>query len=157
MSSSTTTTTTTTFSGPQIIREYATDRTKKPKFSLNDMQAQFDKLLWSSMGVTVNGNNGTACMNNMRYNITNQTTDTNKHHTRMDVFVDATNKHFVFTSKSLLDSTGAIVSNAKDLELTIYKDNNKDKSVVIQDLLPETPYILFVDDNFDIYCTSLRV
>jgi hypothetical protein len=146
-----------TFSGPQIIREYATDRTKKPKFSLDNMQAQFDKLTWSSMGVTVNGNNGTASMNNMRYNITNQTTDPNKHHTRMDVFVDVTNKHFVFTSKSLLDSTGAIVLNAKDLELTIYKDNNKARAVVIQDLLPEIHYILFVDDNFDIYCTSLCV
>ena len=157
MSSSTTTTTTTTFSGPQIIREYATDRTKKPKFSLDDMQAQFDKLSWSSMGITVNGNNGTACMNNMRYNITNQTTDTNKHHTRMDVFVDVTNKHFVFTSKNLTDSNGAIVSNAKGLELTIYKDNNQAMSVVIEDLLPETPYILFVDNNFDIYCTSLCV
>ena len=154
MSSSTTTT---TFSGPQIIREDATDRTKKPKFSLDDMQAQFDKLSWSSMGITVNGNNGTACMNNMRYNITNQTTDTNKHHTRMDVFVDVTNKHFVFTSKNLTDSNGAIVSNAKGLELTIYKDNNQAMSVVIEDLLPETPYILFVDNNFDIYCTSLRV
>ena len=145
-----------TFSGPQIIREYATDRTKKPKFSLDNMQAQFDKLTWSSMGVTVNGNNGTASMNNMRYNITNQTTDPNKHHTRMDVFVDVTNKHFIFTSKNLIDSNGAIVSNAKDLELTIYKDNNKAKAVVIQDLLPETPYILFVDDNFDIYCTSVH-
>ena len=147
---------TTTFSGPQIIREYASDRTKKPKFSLDDMQTQFDKLPWSSMGVTVNGNNGTASMNNMRYNITNQTTDPNKHHTRMDVFVDVTNKHFIFTSKNLIDSNGAIVSNAKDLELTIYKDNNKAKAVVIQDLLPETPYILFVDDNFDIYCTSVH-
>ena len=147
---------TTTFSGPQIIREYATDRTKKPKFSLDDMQTQFDKLTWSSMGVTVNGNNGMASMNNTRYNITNQTMDPNKHHTRMDVFVNVTNKHFVFTSKNLIDSNGTIVSNAKDLELTIYKDNNNTKAVVIQDLLPETPYILFVDDNFDIYCTSLH-
>jgi len=147
---------TTTFSGPQIIREYATDRTKKPKFSLDDMQTQFDKLTWSSMGVTVNGNNGMASMNNTRYNITNQTMDPNKHHTRMDVFVNVTNKHFVFTSKNLIDSNGTIVSNAKDLELTIYKDNNNTKAVVIHDLLPETPYILFVDDNFDIYCTSLH-
>jgi hypothetical protein len=147
----------TTFSGPQIIREYATDRTKKPKFSLDDMEAQFYKLIWSSMDITVNGNNGTACMNNMRYNINNQNTDPNKHHTRVDVFVDNATKHFVFTSKSLTDSTGAIVSKAKGLELTIYKDNNQAKAVVIQDLFPETPYILFADDNFDIYCTSIRV
>ena len=151
------TTSTTTFSGPQIIREYATDRTKKPKFALGDMQSQFDKLTWSTMGVTVNGNNGTASMNNMRYNITNQTTDPNKHHTRMDVFVNAATKHFVFTSKSQTDATGAITSVAKGLELTIYKDNNQQKEVVIEDLLPETPYILFADDNFDIYCTPLRV
>lgn len=147
----------TTFSGPQIIREYATDRNKKPQFSLNNMGAQFDKLKWSTMDITVNGNNGSACMNNMRYNIFNRTTDPNKHHTRVDVFVDIVTKHFVFTSKSLTDSTGAVVSEAKGLELTIYKDNNTTKAVVIQDLLPETPYILFVDENFDIYCTSIPV
>jgi hypothetical protein len=49
---------TTTFSAPQIIREYATDRTKKPMYSLSDMQAQYASLKWSSMSVNVGDGKG---------------------------------------------------------------------------------------------------
>lgn len=135
-------TSTITFSAPQIIREYATDRTKKPMYSLSDMQAQYGSLKWSSMSVNVGDGKGTASMNNMMYDVA-----CGSQGGKMNVFINATDKHFVFTS----------VNTGTKLALIVFKDNNKATEVVIKDLKPLEHYILFVDDNFDVYCTPISL
>ena len=143
--------TTPTFTAPVIVRECATSRTNKPMFSLADIKTQYGHVTWSTMGIQLNGSAGTASMNNMKYEITNVAVE--KNHTKMNVFVTATDKHFVFTSKNVTDSIGEVTMMAKDLQLNVYNDNQM--VVVIVGLLPNVKYMLFVDDNYDIYCTQV--
>ena len=143
--------TTPTFTAPVMVRECATIRTNPPKYALAEMKQLYQGIKWSTMGVQLNGNSGTASMNHMKYDITNVAAE--KHHSKMDVYITNPLDSFVFTSKDVTDSTGAVTMIAKDLQLTVHKGDNI--VVVIVGLLPNTMYILYVDENMDIYCAPV--
>lgn len=138
------------FSSPVIVREAALNRTKSPKYALSDMQEVYQSVKWSSMWVRVNGNAGTASMNNTQYTVENVA---DKNRTKMNVFVSNAPNSFVFINNDSKDNEGTVTTTAKPIQLTI---NVGDKPVVvIENLAVNQSHILHVDDNNDIYCTHL--
>jgi len=138
-----------TFSSPVIVREAAMNRTKSPKYALSDMQTIYQSVKWSNMGVKVNGNAGTANMNNTQYTVENVA---DKNRTRMNVFVSNAPNSFVFINNDVKDTTGTVTTTAKPIQLTITVGSNQ---VIIENLAVNQSHILHVDDNNDIYCTHV--
>jgi hypothetical protein len=138
-----------TFSSPVIVREAAVNRTKSPKYALADMQGVYEAIKWSHMGVRLNGNAGTASMNNTQYTVEN---GADKNRTKMNVFVSNAPNSFVFINNDVKDSTDTVTTTAKPIQLTITVGA---KQVVIENLAVNQTHILHVDDNNDIYCTHL--
>lgn len=141
-----------TFFAPVIVRELAIDRTKSPHFNLTNMQNIYTETKWSNIGVLLSGNTGIVSMNNMKYTITNNAVD--KKRSKMNVFISNQPNTFLFINNNVKDDNGIVTIAAKPLQLTI---KNNTSSVIIDNLIPNTSYILYVDANMDIYCTIITL